>query len=64
MQPRCFIRFQTVLFPFDNINLLIINIIHSISRYRGTFLGYNYYKLVEANTLELRLICEISNQLV
>ena len=48
-----------LLFPLDNAEILIINIISWICHWQGTFLGYNYRKLVEVNPLKVSFISEI-----
>ena len=44
--------------------MLIINTISEICCLRGTFLGYDYRKLVEVNPQKVSFISEISNEIV
>lgn len=52
------------LLPLDNTEMLIINTISEICCLRGTFLGYDYRKLVEVNPQKVSFISEISNEIV
>lgn len=51
-------------FPLDNTEMLIINSISEICCWQGTFLGYDYRKLVEVNPLKVSFISEISNETI
>ncbi len=42
---------RPLLFPLDNVEMLILSIIYSFYHWQGTFLGHDYSKLVEANPL-------------